>query len=572
LEITKTCWGAIVDALKAEKVRYVFGIPSDGVQLYADLAEAPEVQPILVRHETSSVFMAMGYSRITNQPAACYASPGPGVANLVPGLLEAFSGCTPVIALGSAAKMQTDQMGAFQENDQITMMRPVTKWAYRITRPDKAGWTMNRAFTLATNGRPGPIYIDVPKDVGMEQVEQPQYKLATKYVRVAPDPKLINDAVKLIAKANAPIVVAGGGVILSQAFEELRHFCEMTATPVFTTPSGRGSISEDHPLAMGLLGLYRTRVNKKTYESADLVINLGSRTEEFQSGEWKFYPSDANLVQVDIDPTAIGRNWTPTLAIIGDIRLVLAEIIGRIETNIAEEFADVPRIQEILKLKKDYENEIESECRPQGSVVKTKQVIRELNKVFGHDTFLVNENGSQDIWSYYCPYYKLLDINCCVPPAEQTCMGFGVAASIGAKLAAPNKKVVCTTGDGAFQMFMKEIATAVQYNAPVTWTIFNSFSLHWVKYIQRGLGLKEVGVDFTCNPDFTKIAEAYKCYGLRIERPSDIRPALQAALKSNQDGVPAILDFIVDPWDYPKGFIEFHEKVWGIPSPKQSHS
>ncbi len=563
-----TCWREIVDALKSEKVRYIFGIPSDGVHLYKDLADVPEVEPILVRHETSAVLMAIGYSRIRNEPTVCYASPGPGVANLVPGILEAYSGCTPVIALGSATKIQNEQMGGFQDNDQVAMMRPVTKWAYKITQPEKTNWVMNRAFTLATNGRPGPVYIDVPKDVGMEEVEAHPYTVAARNLRTAPDPARISDAIRLIGSASAPVIVAGGGVILSQAFDELRNFAELIGAPVFTSLSGRGSISEEHPLAMGLVGLYRTRVNEKVYEAADLVIQLGSRNEEFQSGEWKLHPPKAKLIQVDIDSTEFGRNWTPTAVIAGDIKLVLQDLILRMKNAVTKGYAELPRIKEIVKLKDDYEKEIEAECKPEGAKVKTKQVVRELNKVFGHNTILANENGGQDLWSYYCPYYKVLDVNSCVPPAEQTCMGFGVTAAIGAKLAAPNKNVVCTTGDGAFQMFMKEIATAVQYKAPVTWTIFNNNSLHWVKYIQRGLGVKEISVDFTCNPDFTKIAEAYHCLGLRVERPSEVRPALESALKSTREGTPAILDFQIDTWDYPEGFVKFHEKIWDIPAPK----
>jgi acetolactate synthase-1/2/3 large subunit len=563
-----TCWRAIVDAMKAERIKYVFGIPSDGVHLYKDLADFPEIEPVLVRHETSAVLMAMGFSRITNDPTVCYASPGPGVANLVPGLLEAYSACTPIIALGSATKIQNDQMGGFQENDQVGMVRAVTKWAYRLTLPEKAGWAMNRAFTLATNGRPGPIYIDVPKDIGMQVVNHTPYHIAARRVRASPDSAKIGEAVDLIGKSAAPIVVAGGGVIASQAFEELRLFAELIGAPIFTTPSGRGSIPEDHPLSMGLVGLYRTRVNEQVYEAADLIIGLGSRYEEFQTGEFKFFPSKAKLIQVDIEPNEFGRNWTPTVAVMGDVKLVLQSLITRIKQQASNKFTDLPRIKTILKQKEEYEKAIEAECRPSGSKVKTKQIVRELNKVFGHGTILANENGGQDLWSYYCPYYKVLDINSCVAPGEQTIMGFGVTASIGAKLAAPDRNVVCTTGDGAFQMFMKEIATAVQYKAPVTWTIFNNYSLHWVKYIQRGLGLKELAVDFTCSPDFTKIAEAYKCYGIRIERPSEIRPALEGALKSTREGVPAIVDCIIDTWDYPENFVKFHQQVWDIPRPR----
>jgi acetolactate synthase-1/2/3 large subunit len=193
--------------------------------------------------------------------------------------------------------------------------------------------------------------------------------------------------------------------------------------------------------------------------------------------------------------------------------------------------------------------------------IKTRRVIHELGEVFGKDTILVNENGSQDLWSYYWPYYKVREINSCVAPGEQTCMGGGCSAAIGAKLAAPEKNVVCPTGDGAFQMFMKELPTAVQYRAPVTYVVLNNYSLGWIKFGQRNRGDRFIASDFTVQPDFAGVARANQCLGERIDKPEDIRPALQRALRATREGTPAVLDFVVDGWDFAPGFRRFYQRL-----------
>ena len=216
------------------------------------------------------------------------------------------------------------------------------------------------------------------------------------------------------------------------------------------------------------------------------------------------------------------------------------------------------------KAKDDYEVRVQKECRDDSSIpLKTKRIVRELCEVFGKDTILVNENGSQDLWSYYWPYYKVGNINSCVAPGEQTCMGGGCSAAIGAKLAMPDRDVVCTAGDGAFQMFMKELATAAQHKAPVTYIILNNFSLGWIKWGQRNRGSRFISTDYEVQPDFVKIAEANNCYGERVEKPQDIRPALQRAFKATRAGVPAVLDFIVDGWDFAPGFERFYRRLAG---------
>jgi acetolactate synthase-1/2/3 large subunit len=205
--------------------------------------------------------------------------------------------------------------------------------------------------------------------------------------------------------------------------------------------------------------------------------------------------------------------------------------------------------------------EVEAEVMADAEV-KSKRVVYEAGRVFGGGTVLVNENGSQDLWSYYYPYYRVLDYDCCVAPAEQTCMGLGVAGAIGAKLAVPDKKVICTTGDGAFQMFAKELPTAVQYGAPVTWIVLNNFSLGWIKLHQWANRERYIAVDFQAQPDFAKMADACGCYGEQVTEVADIRGALERGMKRNQEGVPAVLDFVVEPMDFPEGFKEFHPAIF----------
>jgi len=249
---------------------------------------------------------------------------------------------------------------------------------------------------------------------------------------------------------------------------------------------------------------------------------------------------------------------------VGDIKLVLQALLRDLQRAGLKKEEPNPRMAKLLHAKEAYETRIKKECLNDTSIpLKTKRIVRELYEVFGKGTILVNENGSQDLWSYYWPYYKVGGINSCVAPGEQTCMGGGCSAAIGAKLAMPEKDVVCTTGDGAFQMFMKELATAAQHKAPVTYVVLNNFSLGWIKFAQRNRGNRFISTDYKVQPDFVKIAQANQCHGERVEKPEDIRPALKKALEATRKGVPAVLDFIVDGWDFAPGFKRFYERLAG---------
>ena len=542
-------WEAIVSMARDEGVEYIFGLGDTDLSLYAE--KTPGIKPINCRTEASGPFMAMAYSRLTGKPGVCNASPGPGVAALVPGVLEAYSRCTPLVVVCSSITQELEGMGDFQECDQVGMMRPITKWSARIPRADRIPWFIHRAFSIATNGQPGPVFLELPYDIGgiyhhwFVEVGNPEY-VKSKKIRMAGDPKLITEAADLLLKSKRPVVIAGNGAVLSEAAAEFKDFVELLGIPFLTTPGGRGILSEEHPLSLGISGLYRTKVGKNVLSEADLVITVGSRNESFQSHDFKDFPKGAKYIQIDISPFEIGRNWAPDTGIGGDAKIVLQQLIAAIKEKVgqSQRFEEMPRVKEIVKAKQGFEAEVKTECMVDTTPLTAKRVVYELSQVFGRNTILVNENGSQDCWSYCCPFYKVQDGSNCVPVAEQTYMGIGVVGAIASKLVEPDKNVVCVTGDGAFQMYMKELPTAAQYKAGCTWVVLDNSALGWPKYLQ----MEKVGwntADFKVQPDFVKWAEACQCFGRRIEKSSDIKPALEEALQANKKGIPAVLDFVI---------------------------
>ena len=552
----------VAEALKAEKVKYVFGIP--GGQscdiLYDGLYDVAEVKPILVRHEEAGVFMAYAYARLTGEPGVCTGTVGPGAQHLVSGVAEAWSGCMPVIAIAPQVSTEIEGLGALQEFPQQTaMFSPFTKWSVRIPRTDRISWYMRRAFQIATTGKPGPVFVEIPADIGTRKIEMPAYVHSIRPLRMRPSREQVTEAGELIIKAERPVIVAGGGVYLSRAFEELRALAELLAIPVLTSAGGKGSIQENHPLSAGCLGLYRTDVGKKLWEEADLVIGVGTRFEELESAGWNWLPKNAKMIQIDIDPTEIARNWIPTTSVIGDAKLVLQDLTEYLYEKIKRtNYQEAPRIMTLVDAKNEFEDVLREELAKGRKVTKALQIMKEARKAFDNDAILVHENGATDIWSY--SYFPVLSPGMDVIPAGQTCMGFGVAAVIGAKLALPENQAVCITGDGAFQMMMDNLSVATQYKAAATWIILDNSSLGWIRYLQH-LVYKDrnISTDFEVQPDFAKIAEAHGCFGQRIEGTQDVAAALKSAVKANEENVPAVLDFVVEQFDYYPNFIDFHK-------------
>jgi acetolactate synthase-1/2/3 large subunit len=561
---TRNAWDVVVAGLAAEGVRYVFGLPGDPRHLYdalatTDIPGAPEA--VGVRYETSGAFMAMAFTRATGQLAACFGCPGPGIANLVPGILEAYSGCTPMLVLGVRASRQTDGMGAFQETDHIGMMKPITKWATTVETPEKVAWTIRRATQIARSGKPGPVYVELPADVAFSDVDAIDYRPAPAIAPPAPNPEAIRAAADLIAQARKPLIIVGGGAYLSGAGNAIGALASTYGIAIQTTPAGRSTVEETHPLFVGLTGLYRTTVPREIFEEADLIITAGSRMEEFQGG-FLPKPADPRIIQIEIDPFEIGRNWLPDVAIEADCRLAIealhAELARRGHQPLTDRATAVHarQIQAIANAAADAMAPIERGELP----LPGKSVAHMINEVFGDKTILVKENGGQDLWVYYWPYYQVCEQNCCVAPAEQTAMGYGVIGSMAVKLGRPDHYVVSTSGDGAFQMSIHELGTAAQIKTPVTWVVLDDGAFGWVQWIQRrDLDDRIVATDFEPHVDLVAVAKASNCEAERLTDAGHLHAALERAKAANDAGKPYVLVVPIDQSHHHAEFDRFHD-------------
>lgn len=558
----KTVWRAVVEALAAEVVERVFGLPGNPLHLVADLEKHSNIENVLVRHEHSGVALAYATARVTGRPAVCYGNPGPGITNMATALLEATSASLPVVALANGVPLALDGKGAFQELDSVSLMRPVTKWATRVVAAEAVPWVMQRAFSIAKNGRPGAVFVDVPSDLGVTEADIPAYRPSLPRHLSRPEAGSVAAAAKLLAAAKAPLAICGSGAVSARAFAAVQRLAERLGMPVFTTPGGRGAFPEGHGLALGQVGLYFTELGKSYFDNADLVLSIGSRLEDFSTGGWRLWPKRAKLIQLDVDPAAIFLNLEPHVALVGDAALALDDVLAALPA--VDATARDRRIAPLARRKARFLARIEAEGNRKRTPILTRQVVAAINRIFGPDTVMVHENGGADLWTYYWPYYRVLDVGGSVPMGEQTAMGMGFIGAIGVKLAQPDKKVVCVGGDGAMQMAMMELATAAEHKCGVTWVVLNNHALGWPQFIQRLERERQVATNFETSPDFAMLAKAQGCNGIRVSDPEKVDGAVRSALRANARGVPALIEVEIARHDYPRHFVTFHREVWGL--------
>lgn len=549
---TQTGAKILVECLEKEGVEYFFGVPGGASLSLYDALKDSKINVVLTRHEQSASFMAYAYTRLTGTPSVCHGTTGPGSQNLVTGIAEAWGGCVPVIAIGSGVNMENEGKGLLQEFPLTRMFSTFTKEAIKINSVSKIPWFIRRAFQVAFTGKPGPVFLEFPADIASSMAETQKYVPSIRPVRYTATHSDIETIVKMIRSSSHPILVAGGGVYLSQAFQELEDLAELLSTPVLTSATGKGSIREDHDLSAGLLGAYRTKFSKNIWESADLIISFGCRFEAFESGFWKWYPKNAKLIQIDIDPNELGKNWSPDLGVASDAKTIMSEIADFIkENNVA-----IKNKWDIKKLVDEKKNYFLNRRKNSSAYLQSSYIISEARNVFGRNTILCLEHGSQDFWAY--PDFPVFEPGTCLAPTNQTCMGLSVAGCIGAKFAKPDFDVVCITGDGAFQMMSQEIITAVQYNTPITWCVLNNNCLGWMKFTQaKKFNNRFISSDFTSQPDFTAFANSMGCFGKKVTSANEVKLSLEEARNKNQEGISAIIEFVVNDSDLPEGFLEF---------------
>ena len=354
------------------------------------------------------------------------------------------------------------------------------------------------------------------------------------------------------------MIVCGSGAVVAGAAPEVAAIADRLGAAVMTTPSGRGIYAEDGPNALGQIGLYFTAAGKAWYDAADVVLVLGSRLEAFSTNSWALYPGQAKIVQVDVDPLAIGLNWQPSVGLVGDVALALRDLLAALDRR--GHRRDDDRAQRLAATSRAYVEHCIEEARQPRKPVRARQLLEATNRIFGHHTILMKENGGADLWCYYWPYYRVLDVGDCVPMAEQTAMGMGAIGAIGAKMARPDKQVVCFVGDGAMQMSIVELATAAERKCGVTWIVLNNHAFGWVQYNQLLTGRPFVHTGFAVGSDFAAIANAQGCHGVTVTDPSQVDTALSEAKLMNKAGIPVLIDVRIAKHDYADHFVAVHRE------------
>jgi len=538
----------VVDALRAEGVQFVFGLPGGHViSIYDALYDTPEIRHVLVRHEQSAASMAAAHAQLTGEPGVCLVTAGPGATNLLSGIAEAYVGSLPIVIIAGRGATPNTLRGAAQEVATDRIFAPVTKWSVRVDRADLIADALRQAFATARSGKPGPVLVDIPRDLLDADVPAKRYMPSVRPARTQGDPSAVGAAASVLAGAARPILIAGGGTVASGASVELRALAELLDAPVLTSLAGRGSIPDDHPLSAGGLGPHRNRLSKRLLAEADVVLGLGTRFEEMETN-WRdgFVPSqDATYIQVDIDAVELSRSVPAQIGIVGDVGAVLAQLAAAI----GERVPSHARADEVAAELAEIEAEADVLAAGGQSPIHPLRVFKAIRETFPRETTVAIDVGclAQHIGGA-TPYFKVFEPRSLIVPSSFYGMGFAAAALPAARLVYPDRPAVGFVGDGSFQMVMNVLPVAVEHNLPVTWCIFNDNALGSIRDIQEHrLGDRIIATEFEVQPDFAKIAEACGCRGERIEEADAVDAALARALAANQEGVPAVLDFAVAP-------------------------
>ncbi len=495
--------------------------------------------------------MAAGYAQLTGEPSVCWATAGPGATNLISGIAEAYIGALPIVILAGRGATLNAHRGASQEIAQEQLFRPITKWSVRIDRADLIVPALRQAFTVARSGKPGPVLIDIPRDILAQQVELGDYRPVGRPSppRAAPEP--LRRAAEALASAERPLIIAGGGAIAAGAWGEVRAVAELLQAPVLTTLAGRGSLPDDHALAAGGIGHHRTWLTARLLPEADVVLGLGCRFEE-QETNWRptYLPDPAaRYIQVDIDPAEIGRSVVPEIGIVGDAKLVLEDLLALLAEARRERgsASTQSRLEQLARDKERLEAEVAEMAASAQRPIHPMRIIRAVRDMFPRESTVAIDVGvlAQGMGGAF-PYFKVFEPRSLIVPSSFYGMGFAASALPVAKLARPDQPAVGFVGDGSFQMIMSVLPVAAEFALPVTWCVLNDSALGSILDGQRAaFGNRIIATTFEVQPDFARIAEACRCHGEKVVDPAEVRPALARALAANGRGVPAVIDFLV---------------------------
>ena len=543
---------ALIKALELENVEVMFGLPGGCILPAYDPLLDSSIRHVLVRHEQGAGHMAEGYAHVTGRPGVAMVTSGPAATNMVTPLCDAFMDSIPMVCITGQVPTGAIGTDAFQECDTVGITRSVTKHNELVMRAEDIPLVVRQAFYIATTGRPGPVLIDVPKDVLQNSMEWywptdaevveslPGYRPTTKG-----HPKMIKEAARLILESERPVLYVGGGILKARAADVLRELAELTQIPVVTTLMARGAFPDSHPLNLGMPGMHGTATATTALQKSDLLITLGARFDDRITGKVSTFAPDAKIIHVDIDPAEQGKVRRPDVPIVGDCRVVIEEIVraikdllaaGEHQVDIAQWRSRVSGWQEQFPL--TYE-----QSEP-GEALKPQYCLEQLRDLAPEGTILVAGVGQHQMWS--SQYWKFEEPYTWVNSGGLGTMGFSVPAAIGAKVGHPDKTVWAIDGDGCFQMTAQELVTASVERIPIKVAILNNSYLGMVRQWQEMFYEERYSEVYLSPevPDFVKWAEAMGCVGIRVESPEEVAPAIEKANAINDR--PVVIDFRVD--------------------------
>ena len=533
---------ALIASLEKEGVDIVFGLPGGAnLPIYDELVDA-NFRHILVRHEQAAAHMADGYARIKRKAGVCIATSGPGATNLITGIATAHADSIPMIAITGQVPLAMIGKDAFQETDIIGIANPCTKYSFQPRKAVEIPESVKKGFYIAESGRPGPVLIDIPKDVQQEKAEISFPDLIkVRGYNPAFDPDLlhIERAIDLILKAEKPIIMAGGGVILSGAFHELQTLAELLMCPVVTTFKGKGSFPENHPLAMGPIGMHGHAEANKIIVEADCIIAIGARFSDRSVGRFDEFGKGMHIIHLDVDPAEIGKNKSVDVAVVGDVKSSLRTMVKLLSTKGIKQEPENFWLKRRKELIEYYNSTIKDYSRE----LTARKALKKLREILPAEAIVTTEVGQCQMWTSL--HFDVISPGTFFSSTGLGTMGFGFPASIGAKAARPEVPVVDIAGDGSFNMTENSLAVSVLDKLPVIVFLLNNYMLGMVAQWQRTFyNRRYSGVHQYRCPDYVKLAEAYGAQGIRTESMSELEKALKTAVSSE---VATVIDIPIDP-------------------------
>jgi acetolactate synthase-1/2/3 large subunit len=554
--------------LRLEGVKVIFGYPG-GVNLpiFDVLHDEKEMQFILCRHEQGGGHMAEGYARATGKPGVLLVTSGPGATNTVTAIVDAYMDSTPMVILSGQVPTQLIGNDAFQEADVVGITRPCTKYNMLVKDVNDLAQAIKEAFYIASSGRPGPVLVDLPKDVMLAKTEfkYPEKVLMRSYSPVLKGNRWqIKQAADEIAKARCPVIYAGGGVLHSGAWPELLDLAELTHIPVTLTLMGLGAFPGRHPLFLGMLGMHGTYCANMAMHDADLIIAIGSRFDDRVTGKTAVFAPNARIVHIDIDPTSIHKNIKVHVPIVGDVKIVLRELLALLRSN-GNGASAAQHYSGWMGQIEEWKNAHPLAYQQGETILKPQYVIERIYEVTQGDAIVTTDVGQHQMWS--AQFYKFDRPRTFINSGGLGTMGYGLPAAIGAQTAYPDARVVCITGDGSIVMNIQELTTAVAYRLPVKVAIINNKYLGMVRQWQQLFYNKRYSSSFMGEaPDFVKLADAFGAVGLRATKVGEVDQVLEEAFRTPG---PVVMDFQVDPYEncYPMipAGAGHHEMVFSDP-------